>query len=618
MTTNWIYRADITGVDSNGTATVFRYATQAYTTSPSHPTLPNTTFENRLTQPLQLFRDLYGQLRTHGSSQIAHGTTELQNADGGLDFLLNYAFDTQKIEIYRIDPTALDTEVLEHRLFMESLTLDDTKVTVLVRDASYVFDRALQPTKYAGNNSLPTGLEGTSSDLKGKPKPKCWGKNFNLQPDLVNTSQLVYQFHDSSVAAGFVTAVYDKRTPLGAGQSCTLNDIQNTPIQATVSSIDTVTDIITTLSPLPASTGDAVHVASTASVPGGLLNNRYYYMRVVSSTQLTLHPTANDAANNTNIVNITDAGSGTITVAKNRTPYGMYDWCFDNSGSYIRLGSAPQGKVTMDTSNSGSNAWYDCLSWLLGSLNISGFTFSVDNRVSASYQDIGVYWTDEMTVYEAIQQIISSVGGSLQCYTSRTGSQYQVFVTVQRLEAPTSTTVLSIGQANIAPGSSLKLLQLQDDERGIPAWRITCDYKLNRTLMSGSDIAGAAAADIAFCASDYRSTQIENSAIKQSYPGSPEIIVKTLLATESDATLHGQYMRTICGVLGYHAYSLTIPMELIDALTTGSVPQVPGLMLAQNVNVTYPRFTLTSGANLSILGITLDYQARTVDLTLWG
>lgn len=57
--------------------------------------------------------------------------------------------------------------------------------------------------------------------------------------------------------------------------------------------------------------GDLIEVYCTTTTPAPLVNWTPYYAKVVSATQISLHPTAADAIAGTNIIDLTTAGSGT-------------------------------------------------------------------------------------------------------------------------------------------------------------------------------------------------------------------------------------------------------------------------------------------------------------------
>ena len=64
------------------------------------------------------------------------------------------------------------------------------------------------------------------------------------------------------------------------------------------------------------STGDALVYTTTGAAIPGLRNGGLYYGRAVSSTSLSLHPTAADATANTNIVNLGSLSSGSYILTK--------------------------------------------------------------------------------------------------------------------------------------------------------------------------------------------------------------------------------------------------------------------------------------------------------------
>lgn len=67
----------------------------------------------------------------------------------------------------------------------------------------------------------------------------------------------------------------------------------------------------------PYNTGDAVTVwEQNNNLPSGFTEGTVYYVRKIDADHFTLHPTATDATNNTNIIIPTNYGSGTFKVWK--------------------------------------------------------------------------------------------------------------------------------------------------------------------------------------------------------------------------------------------------------------------------------------------------------------
>ena len=168
-------------------------------------------YDPRMLQPGLYQAGLYaGQLLQQGRS--GHGETTLENSDGALDYLADYAVDGRTMQL-RFD------EQLQVVGTVSRLAFRENEVGVILRDPLEPL-RSPQPMDvYAGDNVLPDGVEGTEDDIAGEPKPQVWGRVRNAQPVLVNTSKLIYQV--SSLADCNVTAVYDRGVALTNGGTYT-------------------------------------------------------------------------------------------------------------------------------------------------------------------------------------------------------------------------------------------------------------------------------------------------------------------------------------------------------------------------------------------------------------
>lgn len=85
----------------------------------------------------------------------------------------------------------------------------------------------------------------------------------------------------------------------------------------TNANINTGTDVIT-INSHNIDTGDQVSIArpnATGTFPTGITEGAVYFARDASANTITLHPTAADASGNTNIVDISAAGSGTFHIS---------------------------------------------------------------------------------------------------------------------------------------------------------------------------------------------------------------------------------------------------------------------------------------------------------------
>jgi hypothetical protein len=197
----------VAAIDAAGTTTTLRYSSQPYTTKPSD-TPANTFYDDRITNPASISRSLYSSGTTSGASRVNYGAVELTNVDGGLDYILPYSFDGRSLVI-KIGNAgdAYSSFVTILAGTMEQVEFTFSKVTILARDKLAIVDMPLQTNLYAGNNSLPNGVEGVA-DIAKTPKPLLYGQVFNIAPIMVNSSKLTYQINDGAMAS--VGAVYDK------------------------------------------------------------------------------------------------------------------------------------------------------------------------------------------------------------------------------------------------------------------------------------------------------------------------------------------------------------------------------------------------------------------------
>ncbi|OLO06645.1 hypothetical protein BTW08_15930 [Salinicola sp. MH3R3-1] len=152
------------------------------------------------------------------------GETTLINADGGLNYLADYAVDGRAV-VLSLATDAGVREIL--RGTASGLSYTRNEVTLQLRDPQALIKRPHPHQTYAGTNSLPHGLEGTKDDIQGQPKPRVYGDIRNAKPVLVNTSLLIYQI--GSRADCTIDAVYDNGAPIDAGAPyASIADLQAT------------------------------------------------------------------------------------------------------------------------------------------------------------------------------------------------------------------------------------------------------------------------------------------------------------------------------------------------------------------------------------------------------
>lgn len=172
----------------------------------------------RILQPGLYQAGLYaGQLLQQGRS--GYGQTTLENSDGALDVLADYAVDGRAMVLSL-------NGVAQVRGTVARLAFTDDEVAVVLRDPLEPLGTSHPVETYAGSNVLPDGLEGAADDIAGETKPQVWGSVSNAQPVLVNTARLIYQV--SSLADCAVSAVYDRGVALtNGGEYSSLAQLQS-------------------------------------------------------------------------------------------------------------------------------------------------------------------------------------------------------------------------------------------------------------------------------------------------------------------------------------------------------------------------------------------------------
>lgn len=237
-----VYIVELDALDATDTPVTLRFASGDYTGPGDVPYRP------RLRQPALFERTaqlgpLLPGIRGGGSGEI-----ELINADGGLDDLADFAVDGRTLTLSRVDQSV--EAVLQATV--EGLSFTGNRVRLALRDPLAVLDVPLASARYAGDNVLPDGVEGTD-DIEGTPKPRVLGSVVNARPVLVNSAKLIYQVHEGADCT--ITALRDRGVTLPLERTATdLTDLLTTPPPVARSPVTPTTPIsapVTCWRPLP-------------------------------------------------------------------------------------------------------------------------------------------------------------------------------------------------------------------------------------------------------------------------------------------------------------------------------------------------------------------------------
>lgn len=208
-----IYLVEIDAYDTS--LITLRYSKSGYNTAPSD-TPASTHYLGRIISPGNFQRSLFGDGKTYGEAQAGYGYVELNNADGGLDALIDYGFAGRQIRVKTLADTtaALATATTIFSGTVEQPEFDFDTVRFRIRDRMDRLRTPIQETLYAGT-TIAGGMneaEGRPDDLQGKPKPLLFGKGFNIPAVAANAFDLIYQIHDGALQS--VDAVRDQGVAL--------------------------------------------------------------------------------------------------------------------------------------------------------------------------------------------------------------------------------------------------------------------------------------------------------------------------------------------------------------------------------------------------------------------
>ncbi len=183
------------------------YSTHGYITQTADAP-SNTWYDGRLTEDVRVERRIVGRDGIGGLASV-YAELSLINADGALDaFLRDYAPDGRRAVVLIGRPT--DAKSTFGNVFtgvVEKVRIGVDVVRIRLSDGASKLAVPVNATVYAGSG----GTEG-GSDLKGKPKPKCWGHVYNVAPPLVDSTNLIYQVNDGAISD--VPNVWDRGVAL--------------------------------------------------------------------------------------------------------------------------------------------------------------------------------------------------------------------------------------------------------------------------------------------------------------------------------------------------------------------------------------------------------------------
>lgn len=194
LPTYTLWLAEITAYDPGSSSVItWRFASgQGYDNA-------GTFYEPRIENPATFSRSIGGG-GFGGRASGSYGELTLINNDGALNALADDYFDGRTLTLkvgnagmaYGSFQTVMAATI-------ETVAMERQRVSVRLRDRAITLDTPFSAVKYAGTNSLPNGIEGTSDDIKDQYKPRILGRVALMTPVCCNTSKLIYQVNAGAV-----------------------------------------------------------------------------------------------------------------------------------------------------------------------------------------------------------------------------------------------------------------------------------------------------------------------------------------------------------------------------------------------------------------------------------
>lgn len=474
--------------------------------------VPNVAYPSKLIDAGNFEYWLWGQRATRGISQVTFGSVKIDNSEGNFDYLLRGGFAGQSISIFSGDELTQFDQSEWVPLFSGTIMRADfafQTLTIALSDSiGELADKELQSTKFAGTNSLPNGVEGLESDIKGQPKPKLRGLATNFAPPLVNTSGYVYQIDDGTALLPMaITGIYDKGASINVGTA-----------QASLAALMATAPTAATYDYYAGSDGWFFKLGSkpdgtvTCTVSEGAASDRtvgnIVYRLITNEGGLS-------AAKVTKLAEMNAMCPGQVgTWEFAETTVGtVVDSLLNSVNGYLvetRKGEYQFGKL-INPDTSASKATFE--EWQI--LNESGFTLTAST-------DAGI----------GIRSGASGTGehGYNVRFSSRTGMN-----------------------------------------AGLPVWRVMLDYDKNLTVQSEGDLAGAVTlARRSYLKSDYRTVIASDASVKDVHKRAPEFVCQSLLTSSADALVEAQNQLTLRSVTRF-IIEITLDTTVASVVNIGDV-----------------------------------------------
>ena len=170
-------------LSTNAIETLY-FSNFTYVTTPTD-TPASIAYTARISNSLNITRNIYGSLQNGGIASVSIGSIELANQDGGLDYLqTDYGLVGRTILIKTGDLTGGHSSLLTVVSgVIKNIDYSSTSLSIVLEDKNALLTEEIYSTKYTsveGNGELTF-----NTSLHGNPVPVCYGDVKNVSPKLV-------------------------------------------------------------------------------------------------------------------------------------------------------------------------------------------------------------------------------------------------------------------------------------------------------------------------------------------------------------------------------------------------------------------------------------------------
>jgi len=285
---------------------------------------------------------------------------------------------------------------------------------------------------------------------------------------------------------------------------------------------------------------------------------------------------------------------------------GAYDTC--TSAGLIRLGAAPAGRVTMDVHGRGgaSGSYVDTAAEIVEGILVDYGVIdpgdidsaAVAALASAAPAECGWYFTGEVTLQQAVDTILASIGGWL---------------------LPDRFGIWQMGQLIAPPGSpdheftdvdilALDAIATRDAGAGVPIWQAKLRYAHYAANFGRADLAGAVTeADKARLLQAWREVAASDSSVQTAHLLATSIVRDTALQDATEAATE------VARVLALHK----VRRDYVRARIAVTQARAE-IELGEEVRLTTARLGYDAGRDFIVVGIDIDAKRSRLTLDLWG